>query len=260
MASIFKYEEHAKDIFNKILGNPELCERFTDEFYNQLEGMNILGEITPDKFSQAVFRAYENKDLTAFLMIISGNSMFDLLRNACLIPIKYEENNKNPILLTNKEGIINNNNIKINENIFEHFKKIFLSHNGINKCNVYLANGYHIRHKYNENMNVEIDKYKETTGVLLVYAMPNTKEYNMSEVQGYNLVLDAFMSIQKRIPSSLIFYGQDDFIEDNKKYDKLAVLIPLHKFEVHLKEHIEYVDKVVSKSRSEINSYLKKIS
>ena len=118
MASIFKYEEHAKDIFDRIVANPELCERFTDEFYNQSEGMNILGEITPDKFSQAIFSAYENKDLTAFLMIISGNSMFDLLRNACLIPIKYEENNKNPILLTDNEGMINNNSIKINENIY----------------------------------------------------------------------------------------------------------------------------------------------
>ena len=36
---------------------------------------------------QALFNAYENKDLSAFLMAICQHSMFDLLRNAA--PVSY---------------------------------------------------------------------------------------------------------------------------------------------------------------------------
>ena len=38
-------------------------------------------------FQNALFTAYRNRDLSAFLMEICRNTMFDLLRNACLIPI-----------------------------------------------------------------------------------------------------------------------------------------------------------------------------
>ena len=34
------------------------------------------------QFVKALFDAYQNRDLSAFLMEICGNSMFDLLRNA----------------------------------------------------------------------------------------------------------------------------------------------------------------------------------
>ena len=39
------------------------------------------------QFTAALFDAYENKDLTAFLMAVCQNSMFDLLRNA--FPVSY---------------------------------------------------------------------------------------------------------------------------------------------------------------------------
>ncbi len=42
----------------------------------------------------ALFQAYQNKDLSAFLMAICGNSMFDLLRNSFLIPIRFNDKGK----------------------------------------------------------------------------------------------------------------------------------------------------------------------
>ena len=50
---------------------------------------------------QALFNAYENKDLSAFLMAICQHSMFDVLRNAALIPFKFNADGQlNPVILT----------------------------------------------------------------------------------------------------------------------------------------------------------------
>ena len=59
---IFPREEKAEMLFGKILEN-----------------------LPAKQFTSALFDAYENKDLTAFLMAVCQNSMFDLLRN--IIPV-----------------------------------------------------------------------------------------------------------------------------------------------------------------------------
>ena len=54
---------------------------------------------------KSLFDAYQNRDLSAFLMEICGNSMFDLLRNAFLIPMRFNDKGvTNPVRLTDAEG------------------------------------------------------------------------------------------------------------------------------------------------------------
>ena len=66
---------------------------------------------------KALFDAYQNRDLSAFLMEICGNSMFDLLRNAFLIPIRFNDKGViNPVRLTDSEGELIKQ-IKVNKQI-----------------------------------------------------------------------------------------------------------------------------------------------
>ena len=100
MATIFPREEKAEMLFDKILANPEACRRLKRTFYDAIDsGDEFVTENLPAKqFTAALFDAYENKDLTAFLMAVCQNSMFDLLRNAFLIPFKFNADGQtNPV-------------------------------------------------------------------------------------------------------------------------------------------------------------------
>lgn len=106
MATIFPREEKAEMLFDKILANPEACRRLKRTFYDAIDsGDEFVTENLPAKqFTAALFDAYENKDLTAFLMAVCQNSMFDLLRNAFLIPFKFNadgQTNPNFLILLN---------------------------------------------------------------------------------------------------------------------------------------------------------------
>ena len=129
MATIFPREEKAEMLFDKILANPEACRRLKRTFYDAIDsGDEFVTENLPAKqFTAALFDAYENKDLTAFLMAVCQNSMFDLLRNAFLIPFKFNADGQtNPIFLTDEEG-------KLLENLPIHVKEKCIWHMDIRK-------------------------------------------------------------------------------------------------------------------------------
>ena len=86
MPTIFPREEKAEQLFEKILKNPDACERLKETFFDNLPDVDNpeadTRDVTGVTFTRALFQAYENKDLSAFLMAVCGNSMFDLLRNS----------------------------------------------------------------------------------------------------------------------------------------------------------------------------------
>ena len=128
MATIFPREEKAEMLFDKILANPEACRRLKRTFYDAIDsGDEFVTENLPAKqFTAALFDAYENKDLTAFLMAVCQNSMFDLLRNAFLIPFKFNADGQtNPNFLTDEEGkLLENLPIHVKEKEYEKFRVI----------------------------------------------------------------------------------------------------------------------------------------
>lgn len=64
-------------------------------------GTDIPGTV----FAAALFTAYENKDLSAFMMAVCNSSVFDLLRNSFLISIRFNDKGvENPIFLTDENG------------------------------------------------------------------------------------------------------------------------------------------------------------
>ena len=86
--TIFPREENAEHIFEKILENEDACERLRELFYEEFANSGDR-DLSEKQFVKALFDAYQNRDLSAFLMGICGNSMFDLLRNAYSLMVVY---------------------------------------------------------------------------------------------------------------------------------------------------------------------------
>ena len=104
MGTIFPREEKAEQIFDEILKNPRACDRLKNTFFAAIpsaeESEGAGTDIPGTVFAAALFNAYENKDLSAFMMAVCNNSVFDLLRNSFLIPIRFNDKGvENPILL-----------------------------------------------------------------------------------------------------------------------------------------------------------------
>ena len=68
-------------IISKILNDPWACENFRQHFCDFLFCNDEFDHpLSPEEFSKALFESYKNRDLSAFLMGICQNTIFDLLR------------------------------------------------------------------------------------------------------------------------------------------------------------------------------------
>ena len=156
MPTIFPREEKAEQLFEKILKNPDACERLKETFFDNLPDVDNpeadTRDVTGVTFTRALFQAYENKDLSAFLMAVCGNSMFDLLRNSFLIPIRFNDKGKtNPILLTDETGDLRKDiGIHVPEKTYQKFLKIYKNKEQIPQVEEYLAYGFREAHQYDE--------------------------------------------------------------------------------------------------------------
>ena len=197
------------------------------------------------QFTSALFDAYENKDLTAFLMAICQNSMFDLLRNAFLAPFKFNADGQtNPYFLTDEDGnLLEDLPVHVKEKEYEKFCKVYQKRD---KVKMYLAHGYRKRHSYNPD-TMEAQEYKmgEHNGVLMIYELPDTVKEKKTEAEAYAAVWDIMMELQKDLPRSVVYYGQDSLEEDGKRYDEMGVFLPLEHFSDRLERHIEKADQII---------------
>lgn len=127
METIFPREEKADLLFDKILKDPEACERLMQTFYGEIDSDLELvgGYLPPEQFAKALFDAYKNRDLTAFCMAVCKNSMFDLLRNSFLAPFRFNADGQvNPYLLTDEDGnLIQTKEIHVSEKDYNRFKR-----------------------------------------------------------------------------------------------------------------------------------------
>ena len=105
MKTVLPREQAVEDIFSRILASPEASGKLWEVFYQYLDDEHMLVDEDPDHFLQVLFHAYQNGDVSALLLELCGKSMFDLLREAYLIPRKFHgKAGENPVLLTNVEG------------------------------------------------------------------------------------------------------------------------------------------------------------
>lgn len=247
METIFPREEKTSLLFQKILDDPEACKRLSETFYGEIDPdqEDIGGYLEPRQFAEALFRAYTNRDLTAFLIAITGNSMFDLLRNSFLTPFKFNEDGiENPIILTDAEGILlPDSKIDVPARDYERFRREFRE---MNDCKMYLADGWRLSHVYDpETMNVVTRRYDEHFGVLLLYELPDTVKKQESESQAYAAILDLLLALEKEVPGTTVYYEQEAVQEGARRYDGMGIFLSKHHLLTNFDRKLETISAIV---------------
>ena len=243
--TIFPREEHSDILFQKILNDPWACEKLQATFCDFLFCNDEFDHpLSPEEFSKALFESYKNRDLSAFLMGICQNTIFDLLRNSFLIPYRFNADGKqNPIIMTDEKGLL----LPEYDNPFykkeySTFQKIY--HDLESDRNIFLAQAYRYSHDYGPNhMNIEQKILEITTGILLIRELPDTVKLKETEAEAYAAVWDIMIALEKELPMAYVFYGQDTLVEHNKRYDEIGIFLPNSHFLKHLEKHIENLQK-----------------
>ena len=141
--TIFPREERAEVLFQKILNDPWACGKLQETFCNCLFcNDDSDAGISPAEFSLALFNAYTNRDLSAFLMGICQNTLFDLLRNSFLIPYRFDADGKqNPVIMTDENGqLLPAYKGTAHEKEYRHFHEVYKDLG--NQKNIYFAQAY----------------------------------------------------------------------------------------------------------------------
>ncbi|MGI6110381.1 MAG: DUF4866 family protein [Eubacteriaceae bacterium] len=252
MATIFPREEKPELLFEKILADPRACQRLCETFYESLEEVSDSEDDDPDdecspaqQFTRALFNAYSNRDLSAFLMALCQNTMFDLLRNACLAPFRFNADGQaNPEILTDADGhLIPDAPVRVNQRDLSRFQKAFPTGD---RTPMYLACGYRKRHGYaDDSMDVTEYRVAQHIGLLLLYELPDTVKQKETEAQAYAALWDIMIELQRELPRSVVYYDQDVKVDSDKRCDEMGVFLPLNLFSEKLEKNIARADEIV---------------
>ena len=266
MATIFPREEKAEQLFEKILENPDACERLKDTFYEHFpesEDMDAqMPAVSAQTFTRALFQAYQNKDLSAFLMAICGNSMFDLLRNSFLIPIRFNDKGKtNPILLTDDQGILREKlPVNVPDKVYQKFSRIYQHREPIPQMREYLAYGFREEHRYGEeDLSVESVEIGRHLGILLLYAMPEHLQEHLTDAQVYVYVWDALMRLEDVLPRAFMYYGKMQVNGQETGSEELGIFLPLRHFGDAMERNIEQANGIALGFREEMERYARSV-
>lgn len=230
--TLFPREEKSEILFKKISEDKWACEKLMETFCSYLfsnDGVDLPDSPSSTEFAQALFNSYRNRDLSAFLMAICQNTVFDLLRNAFLIPYRFNADGKqNPMIMTDENGmLLPEYKRSIHEREYRHFHEVYTDL-GAPK-NIFLAQAYrsqpflYIR-RYGTGTNI----LEKNNGVLLIRELPDTVKLKETEAEAYSAILDIIIKLQKELPMSYVFYGQDSLVEDNTRYDEIGVSFRIH--------------------------------
>ena len=53
------------------------------------------------------------------------------------------------------------------------------------------------------------------------------------------------MKLQKDLPRSFVYYGQDSLEDEGQRFDELGVFLPIHRFSDRLEKSIDRAEKIV---------------
>ncbi len=245
--TMFPRELHTDVLFEKILNDPWACERLQETFCDNLVYDNEFDTtITSSKFAESLFNAYKNRDLSAFLMCLCNNTVFDLLRNSYLIPYRFNADGKpNPIIFTDESGnLLPGYKSIAHEKDYQHFNTIYQGLN--NKKNIYFAKAYRYSHSYDPDSADTFQQIlEEHSGVLLIRELPDTVTSKETEAEAYSALWDLMIQIEKDLPMAYVFYGQDSLVEDDKRYDELGIFLPNSHFLKNLEKHVEKAEAII---------------
>ena len=182
MSTIFPREEKTEQIFDEILKNPHACERLKDTFFEAIpsaeESEGAGTDIPGTVFAAALFTAYENKDLSAFMMAVCNSSVFDLLRNSFLISIRFNDKGvENPIFLTDENGdLLSGSHQHACAKKYKMFHKLYEQQDEVPDYHMYMTDGFREKHGYNEKGEIETFRISEHTGILMLFPQVKAEE------------------------------------------------------------------------------------
>ena len=127
MALVLPREEEVENMFSRILSSEESCERLMETFYDHLCDDKREMDADPQHFAEVLLNAYKNGDVSALLLELCNRSMFDLLKEAYLIPRRFHgKSGENPVLLTDVEGnLLPDKSDKVTRHEYKKFHEIY---------------------------------------------------------------------------------------------------------------------------------------
>lgn len=245
--TIFPREERSEVLFKKILNDPWACNQLFQTFCSTLFcNEDSDATLTPLQFSEALFKCYTNKDLSALLMALTNNTLFDLLRNSFLIPYRFNADGKqNPVIMTDDQGLLLPKfKNKISDKEYRHFYNIYKHLD--NKKNIYLAQAYRYSHAYDDDPSiVKQEVLEKKTGILVIRELPDSVKMKETESEAYSAIWDLMIACEKNLPMSFIFYGQDTIVDHDEHFDELGIFLPNSHFLKNLEHHVKKAEAVI---------------
>ena len=254
MQTVLPREEAVEAIFSKILASEGACDRLNEVFYEHLEKQQEIEDDGERHFAEVLFQAYKNRDVSALLLELCGGSMFDLLRDAYLIPKKFHgKAGENPVLLTDVDGeLLEEKKKEVTMREYEKYRETYKAHRCAPRSKLYLADGYDVVRSYQEGMQICETKENKKRGIMILYALPDTRKLGLTEAQAYAVVWDAFQEIQRKAPRAEVYYGQDTGEKRQKGFDEIGILLPIHEFEKRMLHHLDEIDGIVLSCREKM--------
>ena len=254
MPLVLPREEEVENIFSRILSSNESCKKLLETFYNHLCDDNRYIDPDPQHFAEVLLNAYKNGDVSAVLLELCNRSMFDLLKEAYLIPKRFHgKAGENPVLLTDADGnLLEDKKNLVTKHDYKKFREVYKAHHAAPRSKLYLADGYDLVRYYTSDMNICEKHENKERGILILYALPDTKKLNLTEAQAYDVIWSTFHEIQKEASSAIVYYGQESGNKSGKTFDELGVLLPIHQFEAKMLHHLSVIDGLVLSCREEM--------
>ena len=89
MPTVLPKENEVEQFFSRIMASKGACERLSSVLYDHLSDDDMQTDPDPKHLVQVLLTAYTNGDISALLLELCGRSLFDLLREAYLIPKRF---------------------------------------------------------------------------------------------------------------------------------------------------------------------------
>ncbi|CCQ22918.1 Tyrosine recombinase XerC [Listeria monocytogenes N53-1] len=187
MTTIFPKEQNVTPLFEQILANPTACRRFKDVFLDNLESYQETRGFEKDDtlFAKIILSAYRQSDVSALLLGVCGRTLFELLRQAFLIPKKLTVDN--PFFLTDKEGNFIAKKDDISNREQEKFQEIYQSDLHHSETTIFLVDDDDIVHSYEPDFSISTKRINKKRGI-------------MTESEVYAFIWKTFLHIQEIIP------------------------------------------------------------
>ena len=254
MSLVLPREKEVEKIFSRILSSRESCERLLETFYGHMSEENRYIDNDPQHFAQVLLNAYKQGADSALLLEICNRSMFDLLKECYLIPKRFHgKAGNNPVLLTDADGELAEGRTElVPKHEYKKFQEIYQAHSAAPRSKLYRADGYDLVRYYTHDMNICEKKENKERGILVLYALPDTKKLNLTEAQAYDVIWSTFQQIQKEAFSAIVYYGQETGCRSGKSFDELGVLLPIPQFESQMLHHLSVIDGLVLSCREEM--------